>query len=199
MSTKNIWRAKMLASRAELGPDKISQYNLAICKNLSFVWVEGGGLGKPDQKPLWAGYKSYRWEADPQPAVLDSAPYLRWAYPRILPDMAMEFHEPAATDARWTKNSYGIWEPDPLTARKINLEDCVGILVPGVAFDRQGHRLGYGKGFYDRALAEFKGLKVGVGFATQMTSEALPFDGNDVTMDLIVTDREIIRVRPVRH
>jgi 5-formyltetrahydrofolate cyclo-ligase len=114
----------------------------------------------------------------------------------------MDFYEPKESSktglgqggTRWLKNSWGIWEPDPETAEKIDLNDCVGVLVPGVAFDRAGHRLGYGKGFYDRALATFRGLKVGVGFSMQVTSETLPFDATDILMDLIVTDREIIRI-----
>src|SRR5437763_907604 len=101
MSSKNIWRTKMLEVRSTLGPDKISQFNRQICKNLSFVWKEGG----LSDRPLWAGYKSYRWEADAQEAITDSAPYVRWAFPRILPDHELEFFEPKATDALWTKNS----------------------------------------------------------------------------------------------
>jgi 5-formyltetrahydrofolate cyclo-ligase len=197
--SKNVWRARMLESRSELGPDKIAQFNRDICKNLSFVWTEAGGLGNPKNRPLWAGYKSFRWEADPAQAILDSSPSIRWAFPRIVSDSEMDFFEPVPTDAQWTKNNWGIWEPNPLTSEKVSLTDCVGVLVPGVAFDRQGHRLGYGKGFYDRALAGFKGLKVGVSFTVQVTAEPLPFDGRDVLMDLIVTDSEIIRMQSGRH
>jgi 5-formyltetrahydrofolate cyclo-ligase len=197
--SKNVWRARMLESRSELGPDKINQYNREICKNLSSVLTEMGSLNDPKQRPLWAGYKSFRWEADPAQAVLESSPYIRWAFPRVLSDAQMEFLEPAPTDSQWAKNPWGIWEPDVRTAEKIDFSQCVGVLVPGVAFDRQGHRLGYGKGFYDRALADFKGLKVGVAFSVQMTIEVLPHDDQDVAMDLIVTDTEIVRIQKGRH
>lgn len=209
MATKNIWRAQMLETRSQIGPDKISQLNRDLCKNLSFIWSEAkGGLtqGEPNSRPMWAGYKSFSWEADPQLAIIEASLFIRWAYPRVLDGFEMEFLEPveplasgiAQGGTRWLKNSWGIWEPDPQTARKISLEDCIGVLVPGVAFDRQGHRLGYGKGFYDRALANFRGLKVGVGFSMQVTSETLPNEALDVTMDMIVTDRDIIRVQNVK-
>src|SRR4051812_32145343 len=98
--SKNVWRARMLQSRQDLGPEKTSQFNREICKNLSFVWTEAGGLGNPKQKPTWAGYKSFRWEADPGLAILDSAPYIRWIYPRVIQNSTdMEFLEPQMNDA----------------------------------------------------------------------------------------------------
>jgi 5-formyltetrahydrofolate cyclo-ligase len=197
--SKNVWRAKMLESRSQMGPEKASQLNRDICKNLSFVWTEAGGLGNPKNRPTWAGYKSFRWEADPDQAIFESRPYLQWAYPRVLTDHQMEFLVPASQDAQWLKNTWGLWEPDPRTSEKISLDDCAGVLVPGVAFDRNGHRLGYGKGFYDKALTGFKGLKVGVAFSLQIIGEPLPSDDTDITMDLVVTDTEIIRCAGSRH
>jgi 5,10-methenyltetrahydrofolate synthetase len=195
MSSKNVWRAKMLDCRSELGPDKTSEMNRAICKNLSFVWAEV----KSPTRPMWAGYKSFRWEADPELAILESHKYIDWAYPRVLDDSTVEFYKPAEQDAMWLKNHWGIWEPDPRTSEKIVLSDCVGALIPAVAFDRQGHRLGYGKGFYDKALAEFKGLKVGVALSVQVIEELLPSEEHDICMDLIVTDQEIIKMPSLRH
>jgi len=202
----------MLESRSQLGPDKISQLNREICKNLGFIWNEAKApKSDASARPFWAGYKSFSWEADPQLAILEVASILRWVYPRVLNDQEIEFFEPSESvdgairstaslpqgGTRWLKNSWGIWEPDPQTATKISLDECVGILVPGVAFDRKGHRLGYGKGFYDRALENFRGLKVGVGFSMQVISETLPNEAFDIAMDMIVTDREIIHVRNI--
>lgn len=199
MYSKNVWRARMLETRSQLGPEKTSQFNREISKNLLFVFAEGGGLGSAQNKPVWAGYKSFRWEADPSQAVIESAAYLRWAYPQVLSDADLAFFEPAPKDALWTKNAWGLWEPDTRTSTRIEVENCRGILVPGLAFDRQGHRLGYGKGYYDRTLAGFKGLKVGVAFSVQVTEETLPCDRCDAMMDIIVTEAEIIRVRDQRH
>ena len=60
------------------------------------------------------------------------------------------------------------------------------VLVPGVAFDLAGRRLGRGKGFYDRLLAEVRGHKCGVAFDTQLTAR-LPEEPHDVRVDSILT------------
>jgi 5-formyltetrahydrofolate cyclo-ligase len=59
------------------------------------------------------------------------------------------------------------------------------VLVPGVAFDRQGNRLGRGKGFYDRFLKSFCGLKIGICFDFQLLDN-IPTEPFDVKMDRVV-------------
>lgn len=61
------------------------------------------------------------------------------------------------------------------------------IVVPGVAFDRQGNRVGRGKGFYDRLLSETKALTVGVGYDFQLFDE-VPAEPHDTLMDVIITE-----------
>jgi 5-formyltetrahydrofolate cyclo-ligase len=80
---------------------------------------------------------------------------------------------------------FGIREP-AASCVAIPLQDLEVVLVPGVAFDAGGHRLGRGKGFYDRLLENFSGKKIGIAFDEQMV-EAVPAGKNDVRMDLIMT------------
>jgi 5-formyltetrahydrofolate cyclo-ligase len=62
-----------------------------------------------------------------------------------------------------------------------------------IAYDRTGHRLGYGAGYYDRFLAGKIGVrKIGVAFSCQEVEE-IPADANDVGMDVIVTEKGILR------
>jgi len=72
------------------------------------------------------------------------------------------------------------------------------LIVPLLAFDRAGYRLGYGGGFYDRSLARLRDagttLAVGVAYAAQEVAE-VPRDGNDQPVDWIVTETESIRMR----
>lgn len=68
-----------------------------------------------------------------------------------------------------------------ISSREIDL-----ILVPGVAFDLRGRRLGRGKGFYDRLLAEIRGVKCGIAFDEQIAGE-IPVEAHDVRMDFILT------------
>jgi 5-formyltetrahydrofolate cyclo-ligase len=71
------------------------------------------------------------------------------------------------------------------------------LLVPLLAFDRAGYRLGYGGGFYDRTIAKLRAagetLAIGVTFAT-LEVPAVPRDETDQPLDWIVTEREAIRV-----
>jgi 5-formyltetrahydrofolate cyclo-ligase len=60
------------------------------------------------------------------------------------------------------------------------------ILIPGIAFDLRGNRLGRGKGFYDRLLAETRGVKCGIVFDEQIAIE-IPVEPHDVKMDFILT------------
>lgn len=64
-------------------------------------------------------------------------------------------------------------------------------IVPLLAFDRAGYRLGYGKGYYDQLLAQCSGWAVGVAFAAQEWPE-VPREAHDVPLDVVVTEQERI-------
>lgn len=87
--------------------------------------------------------------------------------------------------------TYGILAPQK-TAALLNPAQCELIVVPGVAFDRQGNRLGRGKGFYDRYLPNVGGLRVGVCFDACLV-EALPNEPHDVRMDVLITESGVMR------
>ncbi len=71
-------------------------------------------------------------------------------------------------------------------------EDMEVVIVPLLAFDRTGHRLGYGAGYYDRYLSSYpQAKKIGMAFSCQEI-ESVPADDNDVAMDMIITEQEII-------
>ena len=67
------------------------------------------------------------------------------------------------------------------------------VVVPAVAYDRKGRRLGRGKGFYDRFLQNTKATKVGVGYEFQLLEE-LPAEPHDIPMDMVVTQHTTIIV-----
>jgi len=80
---------------------------------------------------------------------------------------------------------FGIREPAAHCA-EIPLQNLDLILVPGVAFDLQGRRLGRGKGYYDRLLEKFSGTKCGIAFDEQIVDE-IPARAHDIKMDFILT------------
>ena len=87
---------------------------------------------------------------------------------------------------------FGIREPKAGCA-EIPLERLGLILVPGVVFDMSGHRLGRGRGFYDRLLAEIHGIKCGVAFDEQI-ADAVPAGNLDVRMDFILTPTRCVKI-----
>lgn len=99
----------------------------------------------------------------------------------------MKFYK--VSDLSQMKEGYkGIREPD---TDGFDLEEMKGIadicIVPGVAFDKKGYRMGYGKGFYDRYLAKYRaGCVIGVAFKEQIPDELI-IDEHDVAMDTVVT------------
>ena len=92
------------------------------------------------------------------------------------------------------KGSFGILEPCP-TGVDHQANEADLIVVPGVAFDLAGHRIGYGKGFYDRFLhhPDCSAHLVGLCHDFQLTEELIPADAHDIPMEIIVSDKRIIR------
>lgn len=68
------------------------------------------------------------------------------------------------------------------------------MVIPAVAFDRRGNRLGRGKGFYDRLLQSARATKVGVGYEFQLMDE-IPTEPHDVPMDIVITQQGAIVIK----
>lgn len=68
-------------------------------------------------------------------------------------------------------------------------------LVPGLAFDREGFRLGYGGGFYDAFLPDFPGASIGLARACQLVDRLAVRDAHDVPVGLVCIEGEVIRGR----
>ena len=87
------------------------------------------------------------------------------------------------------KAPFGIAEPK--TLRKVGRRKIEVVITPGIAFSREGYRLGHGKGYYDRFLKKYCGTKIGLAYSLQIV-QRLPKEANDVPVDLIVTEEGII-------
>lgn len=121
-----------------------------------------------------------------------STPQYQWGFPKVEPDTALTFFLPQSQND-FLVNRWGIHEPDPGKSAVIPIESADVILVPGVAFDHQGNRLGYGRGYYDRALAKTKAVKVGVCFSVQVSHEDIVPDSHDIPMDFVVTEKFVLQ------
>lgn len=88
---------------------------------------------------------------------------------------------------------YGLREPVP-DPQKVLLPHTIDlILVPGIAFDLFGHRIGSGGGYYDRFLVQTEAVRIGLSYGFQII-DRVPAEPHDVKMDLIITENEIIRI-----
>jgi 5-formyltetrahydrofolate cyclo-ligase len=88
---------------------------------------------------------------------------------------------------------FGISQPKPQFLRPVDPKVLEMAVIPGVAFGKDGHRLGHGKGYFDRFLRQLSPncLKVGIAFDFQLLPE-LPQDTHDISLDVIVTDQEMV-------
>ncbi|OUO22529.1 5-formyltetrahydrofolate cyclo-ligase [Collinsella sp. An307] len=121
--------------------------------------------------------------------------------PRVVPDSPVLTWHYVNDFSRLVRSAFGIFEPvlgvhptcPPSTM--MELEGAVAI-VPGIAFDRRGFRLGYGGGYYDRFLAAFRGTSIGICFSDGVHDD-LGRDGCldlwDRAVDILVTDEGVVR------
>lgn len=92
--------------------------------------------------------------------------------------------------------SYEILEPKKEKIDKASLKEIDLIIVPGIAFDLKGNRLGHGKGYYDRLLKKTDAVKIALCFEFQI-KENIPTDKYDVPVDIIITENKIIRCQDI--
>lgn len=93
------------------------------------------------------------------------------------------------TATRWRKGGFGILEPEqapPASPSSLRV-----ILVPGVAFDARGGRLGHGHGHFDRLLSQTGALLVGLCMEQRLV-EAVPLEPHDIPMDAVVTEKRML-------
>lgn len=86
-------------------------------------------------------------------------------------------------NGKYKRGNFGITEPDSNKTIRPNNVDL--FIVPGLAFDKNGNRLGFGMGCYDRLLHGTNGYKIGICYEFQFT-DALPADEHDIKMDEII-------------
>ncbi len=140
-------------------------------------------------------YVSWRDEVDTHALIKAAlAAGKRVAAPRVPPEKLRLEHYFISDFAALIPGAFGILEPrpgPPAHQAPVNTPFDV-IFVPGLAFDRAGNRLGYGRAYYDQFLAGTKALKIGLAFTLQIVEE-VPVAPHDQRVDLIITEQEVIR------
>lgn len=97
-------------------------------------------------------------------------------------------------DADMTTGRFGIPEPRPEAIRPAALDQIDVVLVPGLAFDETGNRLGRGLGHFDRLLQQTSGVRIALAFDFQLLEE-VPTEAHDARMGFIVTETRMVNLK----
>jgi 5-formyltetrahydrofolate cyclo-ligase len=136
------------------------------------------------------GYHAHRDEADPALLLARLVEMgCAIAFPRVIKDRPLEFHHVPDGEVL-EPGSFGI--PEPLAHWPRATPQV--LLVPLLAFDARGHRLGQGGGHYDRTLAALKVPAIGIAYAGQ-EADSIPHEAHDRTLDMVLTEQGIRRFR----
>ena len=92
-------------------------------------------------------------------------------------------------DTALKSNVYGI--PEPVLTNDSETDEPDVVIVPGIAFDINLNRIGFGGGYYDRFLRNKNAVKIGACFDCQLV-ERIDADPHDIRMDIIVTEKQIV-------
>lgn len=186
---KRQLRRRMQGLRRVLPAEARDARSAAICERLQ-------ALPAFDRARVVIAYRATSREADPHAAVAVAQQNGKVVgLPRVLADGSLELRAYQSGDAL-ERGAFGIDEPSEqasvLSDGSVDL-----IIVPALAFDDRGHRIGYGQGYYDRLLPRLpNAYKVVIGYDFQRIVEAPDLPG-DVPVDAIVTDlRSVVVAEP---
>ncbi|MFA6119612.1 MAG: 5-formyltetrahydrofolate cyclo-ligase [Parachlamydiales bacterium] len=105
--------------------------------------------------------------------------------PKIVGD-ELEVFEVSDIENQLIRGIYNIYEPDPEKCRKVEFNEISCALIPGLAFDIENSRLGYGKGYYDNFLKKLNCLAIGIGFIEQLHNELIPTEPHDIKLNQLL-------------
>lgn len=171
---KSVVRNEVLQKIRSLSREEKQRQSLGIQEKLKQVFAEQNGT--------WGAYQNLGDEPALQWSEISST--IDWAFPQLQPQ-GLDFVRSVQT---FQKSSYGFMQP--ADGESVALNEIRGFVIPAIAYDKQGVRLGRGKGHYDRALQDYAGLKIGVCFNVSLC-EQLPHEAHDIQCDLVVTEDHV--------
>ena len=182
---KNLIRQTVLLQLRALSPLEKSQaesvmleslLNWEVFKNAGVIHIFISKPDEPDTRPII----EHCWSSGKKIAV-----------PVVLPDTFDLFHSEIKSFDDLVSGMYGTQEPSSERRIKMNPEIFDLVIVPGVAFDRQGGRLGHGKGYYDRFLEGTRAFRLALAFDCQLL-KTVPTEIHDVPMNAILSESGIV-------
>lgn len=182
---KQKWRQKRR--------DQITLMSVSEKKSQSDVLVQKLKDFLQDRQQTWSLYSPLEDEPNLMQLV-NQVPTIRWAFPKVQSKTEMQFFIVDSLDDL-KPGVKGIKEPLGEAAKPIQAEQIDGMIIPGLAYDRSGIRLGWGGGFYDRYLSHYTGHKLGVTFVEGLVEGALPRQAHDQLMNTVVSPKEWVEVK----
>ncbi len=180
-NSKNEIRRELRGKIEALTQEQKDKKSAAIVERVRTLLTN---LAKTNPGLACAGFLSL--ETEPNLRALFEKQKIDWAFPKLVGN-TLAFARPC-TD--FTKNTFNIDEPN---GDEVSIQSLQAILVPGLGFDENLNRIGRGKGFYDRALQNYWGLKIGICFTEQFVSRLPLQENHDVPVDYVVTDSFIYK------
>ncbi|HLG23960.1 MAG TPA: 5-formyltetrahydrofolate cyclo-ligase [Candidatus Nanoarchaeia archaeon] len=175
-------RKLVLDKRDRLSKTQVSAASLVISKNLK-------KLGSFKDAKTIMFYVSFGNEVYTHDLIKEYLSVKSAAVPKIVeheiePSLVIDF------DSLAPSGKFGI--PEPMELMKVSYKGIGAVLVPGVAFDKNGHRIGFGFGHYDKFLKKVPhAVKIGLAFDFQVV-DLIPKEEHDVAMDFIVTEKRVV-------
>jgi 5-formyltetrahydrofolate cyclo-ligase len=188
LSPKQALRRRIAAARDALAPAEIEAKSRAIVERLF-------ALEAFERAATVALFVSFRSEVRTEPLIAQALEAGKGVcVPRVCPGRRLQFRLVSDLERDLEPGRWGIREPCERTC-EVAPERVEAIVVPGVAFDTRGYRIGYGGGYYDAALRRFKrAQRIGLAFECQIV-ERVPEAPHDLPVQWIVTESRIIECR----
>lgn len=190
IATKEQLRKEFLVRRDAVAPLERARHSSLIRQRIF-------------QHPAWRDalvilcYVSFGSEAETHTIIQEA---IRFKKRVVIP-----IHDPASQETPLSElqrfselgaNHRGVLQIKPEFARPVEPHKIELALVPGIVFDRQGGRVGFGGGYFDRLLPKMpKAHRLGLGYAMQISAVPLPLESFDVRLHAIVTEKEIIHTK----
>ncbi len=190
---KKKLRSAYLEKRNQMEPEKRAEASKKIRD-----WVFANKRFKTAKTVLV--YASYKSEVETKELIQGALRQgKRVAVPKVNGE-EMDFYEIASWEELFP-GYQGILEPQPEGKEPVIPAESDVMLLPGAVFDRQGGRIGYGGGFYDKYLDKVleayghRPYLMALGFACQISPKKIPAESHDKKMDCILTERRVIMPR----
>lgn len=182
---KNEIRQQILEARRSIEPERRDLLNMLVFERAH------------KHRVFQRAKRVHIYQASPD--EVRTMPFIEYAWgigkevavPRISADRSEMEHVVVTHKTEWTTGAFGIMEParreNEVLLSSSDFGPADAVIVPLVAFDRTCHRLGYGKGYYDRFLASTSAVAIGIAYEVQRVV-SLPHEPHDVALAAIATE-----------